>query len=148
MVITNTEFMELYSGMRRYATIVARDYFRDEGQLEMAVDSAMDTFTDWWMEDKSAEHPVAYVKTIIRNAIKQESKKRKFERGNLNWPGMEVLKKVNKNKPMKVRIQQIKGSAHDVMKLYSEEGMSQVEIRKITKLSKGYVSDIVKKYTI
>jgi len=125
-------YTEFYKEVRKYATNYASRLFRNG--REEAVDKAMDKVEDWVILHPEAELLLPYSKKIAKNSLINTFRDLEYER-------------VNKNKNLKVRLDQIKGREREIMTLYSK-GMRQVEIVKEVNKSKQYISQVVRRWTI
>lgn len=88
--MNQAEFISLYDRLARYATVVARRFFPDEGERQIAVDEAMDRFVDsagfQQVSDELVWNPQitnleAWAKTVISNALKNSHRDRKVDCG-------------------------------------------------------------------
>ena len=125
------EYTRFYNSMRVYAKKEAINYFHTAGEIDTAMDKAMDNVEDILMS-KDANHPIAYIKTTIRNTIKRLS-----------------LKRVEEPRAINTRLDQIKGkSEYAIMTLYTE-GLTQSEIvKQLGYKSHSFVSETINKYII
>ena len=125
------EYTRFYNSMRAYARKEASNYFHTAGEIDTATDKAMDNVEDILMS-KDTNHPVAYIKTAIRNTIKRLS-----------------LKRVEEPRAINTRLDQIKGkSEYAIMSLYVE-GLTQAEIiEQLGYKSNAFVSRTIKKYIV
>ena len=119
-------YTQFYKEVRQYATNCANRLFRDGGIDE--VDIAMDKVVDRILE---GEVTLSLAKRIAHDTL------------------INIFRAtpVNKNKNLKARLSQIKGRANEVMTLYSR-GMRQIDIARKLDVSKQYISEVVKKWTI
>jgi len=140
------EYTQFYKGMRHYAKGEARGYFCGEGQLEDAVDVAMDKVNDWLITNNKAEYPTAYVKTLIRNSIKRQSKERKYEVVDIKWTGSTVYQKINRDKPLKVRLEQITNKKHKEIVKLCLDSLTQEQIAERVHLNQSTISRILDAY--
>jgi len=139
-------YTEFYKEVRKYATNYASRLFRNG--REEAVDKAMDKVEDWVILHPEAELLLPYSKKIAKNSLVNTFRDSKVESVYApEWEGRSIYQLVNKNKNLKVRLDQIKGREREIMTLYSK-GMRQVDIVKELKLSKQYISQVVKRWTI
>ena len=125
------------------------EFFHSEAQSEEIADAVMVDLENWLMTNpQGIEHDTAYTKAFIRNSIRRSSSSRKLQFVRSDQDGMNVYQVVRKNKPLKVSIDGISSpSAKQVMEYYSQE-MRQVDIARKLNVSKSYISQMVKKWTI
>ena len=121
-------YTQFYKEVRGYASNYASRLFRDEGVKVEAVDKAMDSVVDRLLRE---EITISLAKRITHDAL------------------INIFRAtpVNKNKNLKARLSQIPGRANEIMTLYSG-GMRQVDIARELDVSKQYISEVVKKWTI
>ena len=121
-------YTQFYKEVRGYASNYASRLFRDEGMKIEAVDKAMDLVVDRLLGE---EITLSLAKRIAHDAL------------------INIFRAtpVNKNKNLKARLSQIPGRANEIMTLYSG-GMRQADIARKLDVSKQYISEVVKGWTI
>ena len=124
-------YTQFYKEVRGYASNYASRLFRDEGARIEAVDKAMDKFVDWVVANPGAMPTLPFWRASIRNSLINTFR---------DTP-------TNKNKNLKAMLSQIPGRANEIMTLYSE-GMRQADITRKLDVSKQYISEVVKRWTI
>ena len=124
-------YTQFYKEVRGYASNYASRLFRDEGMRIEAVDKAMDKFVDWVIANPEAVPALPFWRASIRNSLINTFR---------DTP-------TNKNKNLKAMLSQIPGRANEIMTLYSE-GMRQADIARKLDVSKQYISEVVKRWTI
>jgi len=135
-------YTEFYKEVRKYATNYASRLFRS--RREEAVDKAMDVLVDRILEKKIT---LSLAKRIVHDSLINIFRTQDLE-SVCEREGMTIYQPVNKNKDLKVRLDQIsRPREKEVMTLYSK-GMRQVEIVKELNLSRQYISQVVRRWTI
>ena len=124
-------YTQFYKEVRRYASNYASRLFRDEGARVEAVDKAMDKFVDWVIVNPDTKPSVPFWRASIRNSLINTFR---------DTPA-------NKNNNLRARLSQIPGRANEIMTLYSG-GMRQSDVAHKLGVSKQYISEVVKRWTI
>jgi len=135
-------YIEFYKEVRKYATNYASRLFRNG--REEAVDRAMDILVDRILKKKVT---LSLAKRIVHDQLINIFRTQDLE-SVCEREGMTIYQPVNKNKNLKVRLDQITSPRErEIMTLYSK-GMRQVDIWKELGVSHQYVTEVVKKWTI
>jgi len=135
-------YAEFYKEVRKYATNYASRLFRNG--REEAVDKAMDILVDRILKEKVT---LSLAKRIVHDSLINIFRTQDLE-SVCEREGMTIYQPVNKNKNLKVRLDQIsRPREKEIMTLYSK-GMRQANISRELNVSRQYISKVVKKWTI
>ena len=132
---TQDEYNHFYDDVAGYARAQASQIFFDLSARDKAIETAMDKMTDEILKRPQVDSLLAYSKTVVLNSLKGSV------RANIQ---QEVY---NKRYP-RVRILEMpEGRERDICLFYWQDGLRQYEIATKLKVSRPYISQVIKRYS-